>query len=398
MSVKTTLEDLIGIEHCKLGFYQELQQKVEELKLTNDQLEKKSRENQALLEGISDLMVVLSADLKIQSVNHVFQEWFPGIDPVGQYCYTIFHDKKTGCDNCLVLRALDLDITTRDSCIYKLKGKNRHFESTASPLKKSCSGEKNVLLFQKDVTQQKELQAQFYQAEKMATLGTLAAGVAHEINNPLTAINGFTEGLQRRLPRIHNSVDEELYEDFKEYIRTILSECVRCRNIVSTLLSFSRPEMSKFNPVDLNQCINDTLFILKHHFRQRKKSMIKISLHPELPWILGDESQLKQVIINLLINALDATGENDTILIRTNIDQSGAIMLVVEDTGCGIREELLDKLFEPFFTTKPVGKGVGIGLSTCYSIVKNHNGTITTTSIPGEGSSFYVLLPAITEE
>jgi len=389
MSPQTTLEDLIGIEHGKLGFYQELQQKVKELKLTNEQLEKKSRENQALLEGITDLMVVLSADLKIQSVNHIFHKWYPNIDPIGQYCYTIFRGENIPCTNCLVLRALDLDATTRDSSIYKVNGQNRHYESTASPLKMSSSRERNVLLFQKDVTQQKELQAQFYQAEKMATVGTLAAGVAHEINNPLTAINGFAEGLQRRLSHLHDNVEIPIYEDFEEYIKTILSECLRCRDIVRTLLSFSRPERSKFRPVDLNQCVNDTLFILKHHFKQRKNSVIEVSLHPELPQISGDESQLKQVIINLLTNALDAIGEDDV---------SGAVMLIVEDTGCGIPEELQDKLFEPFFTTKPVGKGVGIGLSTCYSIVKNHKGTITTTSSLGKGSTFYVLLPAVEYE
>lgn len=398
MLPRTTLDDLIGIEHCKLGFYQELQAMVKELKLANRRLEKKSRENQALLEGISDLMVVLSADLKILSVNHIFHDWYPGIDPIGHFCYKIFRKRSTPCANCLVLRALDLDTPIRDSCIYKVNGKNRHYESTASPLKKSYSKERNVLLFQKDVTQQKELQAQFYQAEKMATVGTLAAGVAHEINNPLTAINGFAEGLQRKLSRIRNVTEKEIYNDFEEYISTILQECLRCRDIVSTLLSFSRPEMSKFSPVDLNQCVNDSLFILKHHFKQQKNSVLRLSLNPELPKILGDESQLKQVIINLLTNALDAIDEDDIIMIRTGLDKTGKIMLAIEDTGCGIPEETLDKLFEPFFTTKPVGKGVGIGLSTCYSIVKKHNGTITVKSTLRKGSAFSILLPALTDK
>ena len=114
--------------------------------------------------------------------------------------------------------------------------------------------------------------------------------------------------------------------------------------------------------------------------------------------ILGDESQLKQVIINLLTNALDATSNGGRILITTRADETGGVTLVIEDSGCGIPLEVQDKLFEPFFTTKPVGKGIGIGLSTCYSIVKNHHGEITVTSAVGLGSAFRVALPGIKEE
>lgn len=394
----TTLEDLVGIEHCKLGFYQELQQKVEQLKGSNLELEKKRKEIQALLDGITDLMVVLHEDLSIQRVNHVFTDWFPGIDPIGRYCYEIFRGRDARCDNCPALRALDRDEIVKDLCIYKVNDDYKHYEIIASPLKTGHTGERQLLLFKRDVTLEKEFQAQFYQAEKMATVGALAAGVAHEINNPLTAINGFAQGLKRRISRLQGNIDEELYGDFKEYTETIIKECLRCRDIVQTLLTFSRPTSASLGQINLNQCVTDTLFILKHHFKEQHDLTVKTELEENLPIILGDESQLKQVIINLLTNALDATCNGGVIQISTHRNESGGATLVIEDSGCGIPLEYQDKLFEPFFTTKPVGKGIGIGLSTCYSIVKNHHGEINVTSAVGVGSAFRVSLPGIQKE
>ena len=393
----TTLKDLVGIEHCKLGFYQELQQKVEQLKGSNLELEKKRKEIQALLDGITDLMVVLSEDLRIQRVNHVFTDWFPGIDPIGRHCYAIFRGRERRCDDCPALQALDRDQIVKDLCIYKVNDDFKHFEIIASPLKTSPTGERQVLLFKRDVTREKEFQAQFYQAEKMATVGILAAGVAHEINNPLTAILGFAQGLKRRNARLQAQIDAELFADFKEYTETIIKECLRCRDIVQTLLTFSRPIAASLSHVDLNQCVLDTLFILKHHFKEQHGLTLQTELADQLPPILGDESQLKQVIINLLTNAFDATSAGGIILIKTLIEANRGVTLVIEDTGCGIPLEVQDKLFEPFFTTKSVGKGIGIGLSTCYSIVNNHRGEISVSSVVGKGSAFRVFLPAIEE-
>lgn len=394
----TSLDDLVGIEHCKIGFYQELQQKVEQLKGSNLELQKKRQEIQALLDGITDLMVVLSEDLVIQRVNHVFENWFPGINPIGHHCYEIFRGKHSACDSCPALSSLDRDEIIKDLCIYKVGDSFKHYEIIASPLKTSATGERQVLLFKRDVTLEKEFQAQFYQAEKMATVGALAAGVAHEINNPLAAINGFAQGLKRRISKLKNKVDAEQYYDFKEYTETIIKECMRCRDIVQTLLTFSRPTASSLAHIDLNQCVTDTLFILKHHFKEQRKLSVNTTLQEDLPFILGDESQLKQVIINLLTNAIDATSDGDSISITTQCSDDETIDLVIEDSGCGIPLEIQDKLFEPFFTTKPVGKGIGVGLSTCYSIVKNHNGEISVTSTVESGSTFRVSFPRVNKE
>ncbi|MDJ0623685.1 MAG: ATP-binding protein [Desulfocapsaceae bacterium] len=397
MKSTTTLDDLIGIEHCKLGFYQELQQKVEQLKKSNQQLEEKRKENQALLDGITDMMIVLSNDLVVQRVNHVFHEWYPGVDPVGRHCHEVVHSSTEKCQDCPAQLALQRNEIVKDFKIYKVNGKYRHYEIIASPLKSDPSSERQVLLFKRDVTLEKEYQAQFYQAEKMATLGTLAAGVAHEINNPLAAINGFAEGLRRRLGRIEDKIGDILAQEIAEYTDTIINECQRSRDIVQTLLTFSRPVSTRLSAVDINSCVNDTLFILKHLIKQQPNIRVESFLAKRLPLIRGDESQLKQVIINLLTNAFDAVDHDGTVTITTQRREDGGVELTIEDSGCGIPLEDQGKLFEPFFTTKPVGEGIGIGLSTCYSIVKSHEGEILVNSNIGEGSSFRVLLPEMNQ-
>ena len=396
MERTTTLADLIGIEHCKIGFYQELQDKIELLKLSNLELESKRKEIQALLDGITDLMVVLSDSLILQQVNHVFQEWYPAIEPLGRPCYSVFRGRSARCDDCPVMKALDLDLVVKELCMYKVEGEFKHYEVIASPLKVSPSGERRVLVFMRDVTLEKQYQAQFYQAEKMATVGVLAAGVAHEINNPLAAIHGFAQGLKRRLNRLEQQVENELYSDFQEYTETIIKECLRCHDIVRTLLTFSRPTTSSLGYVHLNQCVTDTLFILQHRIKERAAIEVRADLHPDIPLIVGDESQLKQVIINLLSNAFDAIAGEGTISISTQVQDEG-VELTIADSGCGIPDESREKLFEPFYTTKPVGQGVGIGLSTCYAIVQQHGGSIRVDSTVGEGASFHVLLPLRTE-
>ncbi len=387
------LKDLIGIEHSKLGFFQELRQKIEELKESHKRSEEQRREIAAILDGITDVMMVLSENLRIISVNHVFRRFFDDPQPEGKFCYELFRHQSHPCPECPAFRSLATNSVCRDTAIFKLKGRNLQFEMVASPLKNPEWSEHRVLIFKRDVTLEKEYQAKYYQVEKMATMGMLAAGVAHEVNNPMAAIHGFAEGLQRRLPKIEGVVAPELAQDFREYTDIILKECHRCQKIIQTLLTFSRPVSSAFSPLALNQVVTDTLRLVDHHLRKRDGLKIQLNLADELPLVYGDESQLKQVILNLLVNAVDAIQDRGTILIQTLAVETNEIFLCIEDTGCGIPPENMDKMFEPFFTTKPVGKGIGIGLASCYTIVQEHGGVITVTSEQGQGSRFTVCLP-----
>jgi two-component system NtrC family sensor kinase len=232
----------------------------------------------------------------------------------------------------------------------------------------------------------------------MATIGLLAAGVAHEINNPLTSIRGFTEGLQRRMTSLCELLpDGDLKNDFEEYLEIILKECQRCSGIVSSLLTFSPRKTNEFSPICLNPLIRNVLRILHHTLKHYPQELIQLDLNDPLPLIKGNTAELEQVILNLILNALDAIDPKGHINIRTRMASDGRVMLEVMDDGCGIPPENLQKLFEPFFTTKPVGRGIGIGLSTCYHIIQSHGGEIEVRSAPGQGSRFTVRLPVITE-
>ncbi len=389
-----SLEDIIGIEHNKLGFYQELQQHVVKLKETNRELDERQNEIQALLNGLTDMMLVLTRELIILRTNHVVRDFFPNKKITGIHCYQLFAERTNPCRECPVLTALKKDSTVKSSVIHEIDSNFYHFDIIATPLE--LAGMRTVQVFYRDTTHDKKLQAKYNQAEKMATVGALAAGVAHEINNPLSAIQGFAEGIQRRLHKIEDSIDENVFNDFQEYTEIILGECSRCRTIVRTLLGFSRPQAASLAPIDINKSIQDTLFLLKHRLQEKPGLYLQLDLAKSLPLITGDEAQLKQVIINLCSNGVDAIGKQGTLRITTRKSRKNerdGVAFTVKDTGCGIVPEIREKLFEPFFTTKPVGKGVGIGLSTCYTIVNNHQGEISVESERGKGAAFTVFLP-----
>jgi two-component system, NtrC family, sensor kinase len=390
-----SLEDLIGIEHSKLGFFQELRQTIEALKDANTQSAQRRREIAAILDGITDIMMVLTPDLRILSVNHVFRQLFPDPTPEGKFCYQIFRSEDAPCPGCPALTSFATGDICRETAIFKIGGKNIQFEMVASPIRHPDDPESHILVFKRDVTREKEYQAKFFQAEKMATIGMLATGVAHEVNNPLTAIFGFAEGLRRRLPAMREKVDPRVMEDVEDYVNTILLECRRCQDIVTTLLTFSRQKTVIFSPVSLNAVVEDTLKLLRSHLKQRNQAKItvRVDLCEHLPMVTGDEHQIKQVMLNLLVNAMDAITGPGRIIITTFQSTPDMVCLAVEDSGYGIPPEHMDKLFEPFFTTKRAGKGIGIGLSTCMSIVQKHHGEITVKSQPGQGSVFTVKLP-----
>ncbi len=233
--------------------------------------------------------------------------------------------------------------------------------------------------------------ASLVQTEKLASLGRMAAGVAHEINNPLTGVVTFAHLLKKRFPDESSETQD---------INIIIEQAERCSKIIRNLLTFARATPTEKGKVSINDVINRTVFMVQN---QAKFHHIKFDIHLENAQfiIFGDPSQFQQIFLNMFINATDAMNERGKITVVTRkVMDNGKPSVEIEftDEGCGIREEDLPKLFEPFFTTKPVGKGTGLGLSVSHGIVKHLGGSIKVESAVGKGTSFFVRLPLSEEE
>ncbi len=252
-------------------------------------------------------------------------------------------------------------------------------------------GVSHVITLGEDITEWREAQERIAQAEKLAAVGTMTAGVMHEINNPLATIAAAAEAAELQV----SDAAEQLGPSgaaLRATLRMVQGEVQRCKKIVDTLLNFSRPKPASKEPFDVNAALDRTLFLLQHHPRFRKLEVAVEAAREEALIVLGDEEQMIQVFMALLLNAMDAMQEEGTVLIRTSGDEGLAVAEII-DRGVGIRRSDLPKLFEPFYTTKPPGRGTGLGLSICYAIVAAHGGRIEVESSPGEGSAFRILLP-----
>jgi two-component system, NtrC family, sensor kinase len=231
-------------------------------------------------------------------------------------------------------------------------------------------------------------QAQLIQSEKLSGIGKFIAGVAHELNNPLTSVMGFSELLRQA------DVDPK----HKRYLEMIHKSALRCQKIVQALLSFARHRSPERKPACLNRLVEAAVEILQYQFRTGNIE-VKLHLDPRLPQAMVDPHQIQQVLVNLLNNARQAIETHQPKgWVKVTTETCGhQVRVVIQDSGPGIPEENLSKIFDPFFTTKEVGKGTGLGLSLCYGIIKEHGGKITPRSKPGEGATFIIELP-ITQE
>ena len=236
-------------------------------------------------------------------------------------------------------------------------------------------------------TEERRLEQSLMQAGKLAAIGQLAAGVAHEINNPLTVINANAEMLKMTVP--HDT------DDF-EAVDLIHRAGVRAAKVTTGLLNFARQERYEFVELDLNQSILQALDLVVYQLQSKGIRLVR-HFADDLPRFVGSLEHLKSVWINLLVNAGDAVKdrpENSEIVITTRLSPNGEqIQVLVQDNGVGMSEAQQAHIFEPFYTTKDPGKGTGLGLATCFRIIEQHGGEIDVISQPGEGTTFIILLP-----
>lgn len=267
------------------------------------------------------------------------------------------------------------------------KGEWRRLRFNLSPLCDAAGKTEGVVMSGRDITDMKRLEEQLIQTEKLAAMGQMLAGVAHELNNPLTAILGATE-----LLRDGPGTDETS----RRQLDLTHRQARRAARIVQNLLEFSRPASPQKQPVGLNSIIERTLQLHEHSLRSNG---ISVDFQPQndLPSILGDPNQLIQVFLNLVTNAEQAIREVRTsgrIQIRSTRDLN-RVRITVQDDGTGIKPDILTRIFDPFYTTKRPGGGTGLGLSICASIIREHRGTIDAETLPAGGAAFTIYLPAV---
>ena len=241
----------------------------------------------------------------------------------------------------------------------------------------------------KNINDKKMMEKQMAQAEKLAALGELSAGVAHEINNPLGIILGYTQLMLKNESKEKNNNHDDL--------KIIEKHVHACRTVVSDLLTFSRKSSTDNGQVCINQVIDDVVKFLGNHPDLRGVDIILDHDPRHRLMVTGNEQELRQVMINLLINAGHAVEKKGIITITARANANKQIVVSVSDNGCGIEKKELPDIFNPFFTTKPVGEGTGLGLSVSYGIISNHGGDITVKSTPGKGTVFTVILPRTPE-
>ncbi len=352
------------------------------------EVRQREREWEDSFRAITDAIVIIDSDYRISRSNEIAKNIFglKSNDLAKKRCYEIIHQRIEPCTAC----PMSVGASEARRMYRVVEGHDKLiFDVNAYPMFRSSGQLNGVFEVYKDVTQQVRIEAQLIQSEKLAAIGKLAAGVAHELNSPLTAILGNSQLLLKEL-----SPQEESYELLED-----IKQCgVRCKTTIQNLLSFARQQQLEGELISIQQILSSASRLVGHQIRQEGIEIVCIQ-PADLPKITGNGQQLEQVIVNLVINAKDALigrGENKKISVISGIctrESKEYIHITVEDNGCGIAPEHLPDIFTPFYTTKEAGKGTGLGLSVSLGIVQNHGGTIECESAPGAGSKFSVLLP-----
>ena len=355
----------------------------------------------SMMESMTDLVYIGSKDHRLEYMNPALMKR-TGRDATGEQCFKVLHDFNEPCPWCIDNSNLEGKAFSTD--IISPKDKHSYHFSHSPIVNKD--GSISSLMILHDTTERKKLEAQLFQAQKMESIGTLAAGVAHDFNNILTVINGYAQIVQGKV-----KADRKLKKDVEQ----IQKAGERAANLTRQLLGFSRKQMIIPKPLEINKLITDMEKMLRRLITEDIR--LETVLDDHVDAIYADPGQLEQILMNLTANARDAVREQldetrKVIRIATSqvfLDEGFAnehegvvpgwyVQLQVEDRGCGMREKVRKRIFAPFFTNKGVGKGTGMGLATVYGIVKQNLGSIDVYSESGQGTTIKIYWPIMAEE
>jgi len=382
-----------NLENMRL--YNESQHEVKERKLAEEALQTEKNKLQSLIDALEDNLGIQDKHYNIIYQNKPSRIAFG--DRIGEKCYRVYEGRDNVCDGCPVEKAfMDGKSHTSERKVIAPSGETFFWENTANPVR-DARGEivacievgRNVTERKRSEEREKELQKELLLSSRLASIGELAAGVAHQINNPLTGVLGFSQRLLKK------STDQETKQDLKR----IYTEAERAAKVVHNLLTFARRRQPHKQYSDINEILESALELRAYELKTSNIEVIT-RLAPNLPQIMVDFYQIQEVFLNIILNAEQAMTEANSggkLIIKTE-KKNGYIRITFTDDGPGIPAGNLDSIFDPFFTTKGGKGGTGLGLSVCHGIIIEHGGKIYARSKPGKGATFFVELPIIAEE
>jgi PAS domain S-box-containing protein len=354
-------------------------------------LVKSEEKYRSLVESAEDFIFTVDRESRFQSLNTFTANFFGGPPEIfiGKPISNAFPAPQADRLTALIARVHGSGKSIREEFELPLEAQSIWISANLMPIKTETGEVGTILCIARDISETKNLQRQLVNAEKLASLGTLAAGVAHEINNPLGVILGFCELLLRK-----TDPNAQQYEDLK----TIERQGLLCKETVENLLSFARTEKQQLDYAELNGCIREIVKVVRH-LLETKGVRLSLQLTDGLPPVKADARQLQQVFLNLITNAMAAMENGGALTIRSLLERNPRRVVVqFQDTGVGVPATNMDRIFEPFFTTKPEGQGTGLGLFVSYGIITSYGGTLDCASTPAtalgkqSGTTFTVKL------
>ena len=356
-----------------------------QLRMKADELERMREFSENILESLNDGLAVVNRENRVVRWNRRLEE-----------LYGVRHEDAVGRRLGELFDPMFMEVlgsrreSVEGTAFYRVPLPTRHDTSrrllvnvATTPLRDSDGAIAGTILVIEDISSRVQLEEQLQISEKMASIGLLAAGVAHEVNTPLTGISSFTQMLLQQA---------EPDDPRTKVLEKIERQTFRAAKIVNGLLNLARPAQVDPGPIDLHSVVNDVLSLLEHQMRN-SSIQVRRELLPTGAIVQGTEYKLQQVFLNLFLNARDAMPRGGWLTIATSVRDDGMAVVEVSDTGSGIPPDHLSRIYDPFFTTKEIGKGTGLGLSITYGIVQEHGGAITCDSVVGQGTRFVLSLP-----
>lgn len=390
-----TTPDFKGLRHSKIGYFKEVRSKIKELEKLNVQLAQRHNRLDAIFNSMSHGVTILNRDLAIVFTNRVQNEMFPGIEDATVPCYQILYQRNRQCPNCPVLRTLKTGEMLKGEHMFK-KGHlaGRFYEWTTSPIANAFGNVEEVVLIMRDITERKEYEFRLMQTDRMVSVGFLATSLAHEINNPLTSIAGFSEGLLKRMKSMDLLHNDKVWSSFKEYLEIINGEAYRCKDIIQNLRDFSSSSSDDYEPVEIDKIIQDTISLIRQHAKDHQiRIVFKNQLAAGLKQMTGKSSQLRHLFLNLLKRLFTVLRAGGEVKITARNDGEKIEIALSDPDGSLFRELYGSHNYQPTEVCFTQGHEE-MDLTICYHIIQYHKGKIRFESANGGGQRIMLRFPA----